>query len=86
MPPTLPPRQLDALRWIAQFIATQAYPPTVREIGAALGLRSTNGVNDHLKALERKGVLVRPIRGHSGARALRITDAGRAVLAAEAAA
>lgn len=82
MLPELAPRQLQVLRWVAAFIAAQAYPPTVREIGAGLGLRSTNSVTEHLGALERKGVLVRPIRGHSGARALRITDTGRAVLAA----
>ena len=35
------------------------YPPTLREIGAHMGIRSTNGVNDHLRALERKGYLTR---------------------------
>ncbi len=34
-------------------------PPTLRELGAALGIRSTNGVNDHLRALERKGYVGR---------------------------
>lgn len=32
-------------------------PPTIREIGEHLGIRSTNGVPDHLKALKRKGYL-----------------------------
>ncbi len=36
-----------------------AIPPTLREIGARMGIRSTNGVNDHLRALERKGYLTR---------------------------
>ena len=35
------------------------YPPTLREIGSRMGIRSTNGVNDHLRALERKGYLTR---------------------------
>lgn len=34
-------------------------PPTFRQIAAHLGVTSTNGVNDHLRALERKGYLVR---------------------------
>lgn len=34
-------------------------PPTLREIGEVMGIRSTNGVNDHLHALERKGRVVR---------------------------
>jgi len=37
----------------------RGYPPTLREIGAHMGIRSTNGVNDHLRALERKGYLTR---------------------------
>ena len=52
-------RQLEVLRFIARQIEDQGYPPTIREIGEALDIRSTNGVNDHLKALERKGFLSR---------------------------
>ncbi len=37
----------------------RGYPPTLREIGGHMGIRSTNGVNDHLEALTRKGYLVR---------------------------
>ncbi len=48
------------------------YPPTLREIGEHLGIRSTNGVGDHLKALERKGYLVRE---ELKSRALRPVDA-----------
>ena len=40
-------------------IADRGYPPTLREIGEHMGIRSTNGVNDHLRALERKGYLTR---------------------------
>lgn len=52
-------RQLAVLEFIAQHIQQQQFPPTIREIGLAMGIRSTNGVNDHLKALERKGYLAR---------------------------
>lgn len=52
-------RQLAVLEFITQHIQQQRFPPTIREIGLAMGIRSTNGVNDHLKALERKGYLAR---------------------------
>lgn len=52
-------RQQQALDFIKSNIAELGYPPTLREIGTHMGIRSTNGVNDHLKALERKGYLVR---------------------------
>jgi len=52
-------RQEQILQFITQRIEEQGYPPTIREIGEEMGIRSTNGVNDHLKALERKGALVR---------------------------
>ena len=52
-------RQLEVLRLIARQIEELGYPPTIREIGEGLDIRSTNGVNDHLKALERKGYLTR---------------------------
>jgi SOS-response transcriptional repressor LexA len=40
---------------VLDFIERSSIPPTLREIGAELGIKSTNGVNDHLRALERKG-------------------------------
>ncbi len=52
-------RQEQVLRFIRQSIVDRGYPPTLREIGAHMGIRSTNGVNDHLRALERKGYLTR---------------------------
>jgi repressor LexA len=70
-------RQLEVLRFIARQIDEAGYPPTIREIGEALDIRSTNGVNDHLKALERKGFLTRdPVKS----RALIPTSAAREVL------
>ncbi len=52
-------RQQMVLDYIRQSIVDRGYPPTLREIGARMGIRSTNGVNDHLRALERKGYLKR---------------------------
>ena len=52
-------RQQQVLTYIRQSITERGYPPTLREIGAHMGIRSTNGVNDHLRALERKGYLTR---------------------------
>jgi repressor LexA len=70
-------RQLQVLRFIARQIDEAGYPPTIREIGEALDIRSTNGVNDHLKALERKGYLERdPVKS----RAVVPTNAAREVL------
>jgi repressor LexA len=61
------------LDFIRQSISDRGYPPTLREIGARMGIRSTNGVNDHLRALERKGYLTRE---DMKSRALRPTSAG----------
>jgi repressor LexA len=47
------------LQYIESSITDRGYPPTLREIGNFMGIRSTNGVNDHLRALERKGYLAR---------------------------
>jgi len=52
-------RQRAVLDYIETSIHARGYPPTLREIGNHLGIRSTNGVNDHLRALERKGYLTR---------------------------
>ena len=52
-------RQRDILEFISQSIRERGYPPTLREIGVHFGIRSTNGVNDHLRALEKKGYLER---------------------------
>lgn len=52
-------RQQQVLDFIRGCLEERGFPPTLREIGQHMGIRSTNGVNDHLKALERKGYLVR---------------------------
>jgi len=52
-------RQREILDFITRSISDRGYPPTLREIGLHFGIRSTNGVNDHLRALEKKGYLQR---------------------------
>ncbi|MEE2962068.1 MAG: transcriptional repressor LexA [Myxococcota bacterium] len=55
--PELTPRQQEVFRFIQEKIQEWGYPPTIREIGKHLGIKSTNGVADHLKALKKKGYL-----------------------------
>lgn len=50
-------RQAEVLGYIRDYIAAHRFPPTLREIAAGVGIVSTNGVTDHLRALERKGAL-----------------------------
>ncbi|HVU02271.1 MAG TPA: transcriptional repressor LexA [Polyangiaceae bacterium] len=64
-------RQEQTLDYIRQSIEQRGYPPTLREIGEYMGIRSTNGVNDHLRALERKGYLRRE---DMKSRALRVVE------------
>lgn len=64
-------RQEQTLDFIRDSIRDRGYPPTLREIGEHMGIRSTNGVNDHLRALERKGYLRRE---DMKSRALRLVD------------
>lgn len=52
-------RQSLVLGFIVNHIKQKGYPPTIREIGDHMLIRSTNGVNDHLKVLERKGYIQR---------------------------
>jgi repressor LexA len=52
-------RQREILDFISASIMERGFPPTLREIGEHFNIRSTNGVNDHLKALEKKGHLRR---------------------------
>ena len=75
-------RQRSILEFIHQRLIDDGVQPSYREIGDAMGIRSTNGVSDHIKALIRKGYLER--LGGSGkaalARSLTITDLARGEL------
>ena len=50
-------RQKDILQTIKKFIAKYGYPPTVREIGKELNLRSPATIHFHLKKIEEKGYI-----------------------------
>lgn len=68
--PDLTARQQKVLDYIFDFIEENSYAPTLRDIGAHMGIHSTFGVTRHLDALERKGHLTR-----SGqARSIVLTD------------
>ncbi|MGI6690441.1 MAG: transcriptional repressor LexA [Clostridiales bacterium] len=47
------------LEYIKKQVADKGYPPSVREIGEAVGLKSTSTVHGHLKRLESKGLIKR---------------------------
>ena len=53
----LTPRQSQILDMIQEFIAETGMPPTRAEIARELGFRSANAAEEHLRALQRKGVL-----------------------------
>lgn len=55
----LPIRQREVLEVIRQWVERFGYPPSVREIGEAVGLTSTSSVSYQLRALEQKGYLRR---------------------------
>jgi len=63
-------RQRAILDYIIESIRESGYPPTLLELCEAFGIGSTNAVNDHLKALERKGFIERT----SKARGIRVTE------------
>ncbi len=56
-------RQQQILAMIREWVDLHGYPPTMREIGAAVGLASPSSVAHQLKALEELGVLRRDARG-----------------------
>ena len=56
-PNELTTREKSILEFIRQKIWDSGFPPTVREIGAAVGLRSTSTVHNYLKRLELKGAI-----------------------------
>jgi repressor LexA len=61
-------RQKKVLKLIAKMIEERGFPPSVREIGRALGISSLRGVTGHLDGLERKGY----IRRNSTARGIQV--------------
>ena len=68
-------RQREVLTHIRAVLERTGRPPTLRELGTRLGIRSTNGVRDHLEALVAKGYLARDPRSARGLRLLRAAPA-----------
>jgi repressor LexA len=56
---TLTPRQSEIFDFLKERILVRGYGPTIREIGNQFGIASPNGVMCHLKALEKKGLIIR---------------------------
>ncbi|MBM4004884.1 MAG: transcriptional repressor LexA [Planctomycetes bacterium] len=52
-------RQKEVYEFIRDKIRSRGYGPTVREIGSEFAISSPNGVMCHLKALEKKGLIIR---------------------------
>ena len=74
MPRTSDKAQL-IIEFMDRFIRENGYSPSVREIGAAVGLRSTASVSYHLQALQEKGLLQSP--GAKGRKRSLVTGARR---------
>jgi repressor LexA len=68
---TLTDKQLKVFNLIRDKMKSRGYGPTVREIGKEFGIVSPNGVVCHLKALEKKGLI---IRSPHKSRAIELTD------------
>lgn len=68
---TLTSREKSILEYIRQKINESGYPPTVREICTAVGLRSTSTVHGYLARLEKLGVIK---RDPSSSRAIELTE------------
>ena len=69
--PSLTKRQREIYEFLRDKILNRGYGPTVREIGLQFEIRSPNGVMCHLKALERKGLI---IREQNMSRAIQLAD------------
>ena len=61
------PREKQVLNFIREFSAENGYAPSIREICAGVGLRSTASVNYHLKNLQQKGMLTLGEKGRKRA-------------------
>ena len=64
-------KQLLIYEFLKDFTSQKGYPPTVREICKAVGLKSTSSVHGHLKQLEKEGLIK---RDPTKPRALEIVD------------
>ncbi|XUV80228.1 DNA-binding protein [Enterobacter sp. TMH.L2] len=54
---SLTPRQQEVFDLLVSFLQQKGYPPSTTELAELLGVNSPNAAAEHLKALERKGVI-----------------------------
>ena len=76
MEESLHPRREKILRFLARRAGGGEPPPSVREVGVEVGLRSSQTVHHHLRKLEEEGYVTR----ESGARMVRLTEKGWGVV------
>ncbi|RLC84964.1 MAG: repressor LexA [Chloroflexi bacterium] len=67
----LPTRQRQVLKFLEEYLETNEYPPTLREIGRAIDVKSTSLISYYLDQLEKQGRLVRQ---RSVSRGLRLVN------------
>ncbi|WP_407124982.1 transcriptional repressor LexA [Weissella paramesenteroides] len=72
-----PRKQLEILQYIYEKQLTSGYPPTIREIGAKVGLASSSTVHGHLDRLQKKGLI---IKDAEKTRAIKVTPQGISLL------
>lgn len=70
-------RLMQVYEFIRKCILEDGYPPTVREIGAAVGLQSTSGVHAYIEQLKEEGYLEKDV---GKKRAIRLADKGGPVV------
>ena len=63
------------LRFIHEAQTNNGYPPTVREVGEAVGLSSSSTIHGHIERLVKKGYLLKDA-SKPRARAIEVTDLG----------
>ncbi len=80
MRPALTQRQNEVFEYVRTYLKQQGRPPTLQEIGVALGVASPSGVRKHLMVLEKKGYVRRQPRA---ARGVRLVDADLDPLSAD---
>jgi SOS-response transcriptional repressor LexA len=81
-PANASPAQLVILALVATSADQRGYPPSVREIAAAIHRMSTNAPSEGLQRLERRGLV--SLGRHNAKRSITVTAAGRAVLEVQA--
>ena len=69
-------QQSKVLNFVAEFLRRNGFPPTLREIGEAIGLSNVNAVRGHVTALEKKGYVA---RSPDKARSIRIVRSPSAI-------